>query len=317
MKNQLNRDLIEGLSESSKADFVESLNEFVYNLISSAVEDISTQSPFVSLEKCILQPANEICTGAFSQSSTYDYILGIENSQIEFNSQGKKNVWKYIWKEFKASWRIGRKKYKNKKKKQDDVVLYSIDKYKLSDFRHDIVNKTAQYLSGTTMIYESMRNVTFVGADDFGTGIVVNVYIAIYDSKTGVFKLYNEGKNKFTEINFGKRFSNIELKKSECGEMYVNMLKIFNALFSKLTNKIPNQILIESLIYNCPNILFDQNDVYKTFVNIANYLRFASPKDFMSICDTSKSIFEEPLILGSSSQLQFSKIISALDNFKY
>ncbi|MBP3431721.1 MAG: hypothetical protein J6K39_02575 [Clostridia bacterium] len=319
MKSQLDRELIEGLNESSNQEFFENVNEIMYELVTNVITDISAKSPFVRVEKCILQPANEIFTGAFSQRSTYDYFLGVDNTQIEFNSKTKKNHWKYIWREFKASWRLGKKKYKKskKEKQQHEQALQSIDKYKLSDFRHDIVNKMAQYLTDTSIIYEHMRNISIIGADDFGTGVKVNVYIGVYDSKRKVFKLFNEAKNKFTEVDFADRFSNIEYKQEECGEMYVNMIKIFNALFAKAHKRVPNQILVESLVYNCPKVLFDQKDVYKTFVNVANYIRLVNPRDLVSICNPAKNIFEEPLILGNSSQLDFSKIISLLDKFKY
>ena len=95
------------------------------------------------------------------------------------------------------------------------------------------------------------------------------------------------------------------------------MLRVFNSIYSKRYNKVPNQVLLESLLFNCPNILFDQTDVYKTFVNVANFIRFKQPNSFVSVSDTSKSIFEDNLIVGDGRQVEFGKIINMLDAYKY
>lgn len=319
MKSELNRELIEGLNESNNQQFADNVNNIVYSLVSQAMEEISFKSPFIKLDKCNIIPVNEIYLGAFSQLSSYDYFLGVENTQIEFNSKVKRNWWKYIWKEFKASWRIGRKKKYKKKKASKEVSVepLTIEKYKLSDLKHDLMLKIADQVTETSMIYEYPQMLSLVGSDDFGTGVRVNIYVTIYDSATDSYKLYKESKNKFIVVNFGNRYENLNEKYRSCGEMFVSMARIFNALFSKVYDKIPNQILLESLLFSCPNSLFDESDVYKTFINVANFIRIKNPKSFMSICDPNKTIFDEPLVFRSNSQVDYGKIINMLDNFKY
>ena len=209
----------------------------------------------------------------------------------------------------------GKKKYK--KQKQAKIEMPAIDKYKISDFRHDLVMKMADRVSESSLIFEQQRRISLIGNEDFGTNVKINIYICCYDSQNRVFKLFNERKNKFFDVNFGKRFEYLDLKIQTSGQMYVNMVKIFNALYAKRYNKIPNQILVESLIFCCPNLLFDKKDVYKTFINVANYIRLCPPKSIASICDASKTIFDEPLIYATNSQVEYSKIISLLDDFKY
>ena len=102
MKSEINKELIKGLAEGNNQAFLEGVNNMVYNLVSAAVEAISEKSAFVVPEKCILIPVNEICTGAFTQLSTCDYFLGIENTQIEMNTKMHRNIWKYMWREFKG-----------------------------------------------------------------------------------------------------------------------------------------------------------------------------------------------------------------------
>lgn len=315
MKNQLNRDLIESLNESNNQEFATKVNEFVCNLVGTAITDISAKSPFVRPEKCIILPVNENYLGAFSQLSEYTYFLGIENPQIELNSKSRKNFWKNLWREFRASWRIGRKKYK-KKKEKNRAEFVTVDKYKLSDLRADLSSKMSNYLQESSIIYQYPNHISMIGKDDFGTNVKVNIFVCCFDFKTNIFKLYNQSKNKYFSVDFGMRYENLDKKVEEIGEMFVNMIKIFNALFSKAYNKIPNQILVESLIFNCPNKLF-VSDVYQTFVNVTNFIRLGNPQSFLSICDTSKNIFEEKLITATTAQTEFIKIVNMLDSFKY
>lgn len=315
MKNLLNRELIEGLNESSNQEFLKKVNDIVFGLVSSAIEDISEKSPFIRGDKCVLVPANEVYLGAFSQLSEYDYFLGIENAQIQMNSKLKKNYLKYIWREFKAAWRLGKKKYK--KRKKDAIPVAEVDKYKISDFRHDLVMKIAERVSESSLIYEFSKHISLIGSEDFGTNVKINIYVCCYEAQSQTFKMFVERKNKFFDIKFGKRFEHLDFKLKTCGNMFVDMVKIFNALYSKRYSRVPNQILIESLLFACPALLFDKKDVYKTFINVANYIRLLDPKSFASICDPSKSIFDEPLIVKSNQQIEFGKIIAMLDDFKY
>jgi len=319
MKNQLNRDLVEGISESSNQEFSAKVNQFVYDLVSNAINDVSAKSPFIRPEKCVLIPVNESYTGAFSQLSEYSYFLGVDNIQIELNSKTKKNYLKYLWKEFKSAWRIGRKKRKKKRKKNKEdekSAIISIDKYKLSDLRSDLASKMADYLQESSIIYSNSNYLSLIGKDDFGTNVKVNVFVCCYDSKTNIFKVYNESKNKYFSVDFGQRFENLDAKTESIGENFANMIKIVNALYSKAYNKIPNQILVESLLINCPKKLYVA-DIYQTFINVTNYIRLSDPKSFKSVCDLSKNIFEEVLITKTSSQVEFVKIINMLDKYKY
>lgn len=315
MKSQLDRELIERLNESTNPEFIKRINQTVFNLVEQVVEDISLKSPFVTLKQCVLIPANEVYLGSFCQLSEYSYILAIDNNQMETNTKLKSNWWKFVWREFRASWRLGKKKYKKKKNKQP--TLDTLERYTLGDFRHDVVATMCNYLQESSIVYEFKNYITLNGKDDFGTGVRINIYFSCYDISTGNILFFKENKNKFQILNFGKRFVNLEEKKANCGEIFVSMVKIFNSIYSKAYNKIPNQILIESLLFNCPNNLFIKNDLYQTFVNISNFIRFKNPKNFKSICDESKTIFEEPLIVLANQQFNFGKVINMLDKFVY
>lgn len=319
MKTDLTRDFVESLVDSKNTEFLDNINDLMENLIVAALNDVSSKNAFVRLDRCVFLPVNELYLKTVTQLSTYDYFLGIDNPQIESNSHTYKNFWKYVWREFKASWRIGRKKYKkqkkNKKAEAEIPSLQSVEKYKLSDFRSDLVRALANYLQPTSVIHETLKGISLDGAEDFGSNVRINIYIGVFDSKMQNFKLYNEVKNKYRLVDFGRRFSNLDEKAKDC-ENFVEIVEIFNDIFSHIHNRVPNQILIESMIYSCPNILFS-NDLYKTFVNVANYIRLKDPKSIASICNADKNIFEEPLIFATNSQVDFSRIISMLDRFRY
>lgn len=315
MKSQLDREIVEKLRESSNLEFAETVNQTVYNLVSAIVEDISKRSPFVKPEMCILQPVNEICTGAFSQLSEYVYFLGVDNINLEANSKRSKNFWKNLWREFKASFRLGRKKYK--REKEPSTPILEIDKYSINNFKHDILLRSTQFLSPSSIITEYANCVTFIGNNDFGTNVLIKIYVCCYDHKTNTFKYPLPNKNKFLPLSFGQRFENLSLKGEKHGKLFVDILKVFNSIYSKNYNSLPNQILLESLIWGTPDVLFDKKNFYKTFINVANYIRLASPSSFASICDSSKNIFQEPLIIKATKQVDFGRIVNMLDRFKY
>ncbi len=315
MKSELNKELVEQLNVGNE-QFVDNVDELVQNLVAVAVQKVAEKSPFIVPEKCIFLSVNEVYTGAFTQLSEFDYFLGVENAQIEMNTKKRKNIWKYFWREFKASWRIGRKKYK-KKKDEVEPIPKTVEKYNIGDFRHDVARNMLGFLSQTTIVYENPRKISIMGSDDFGTNVRINIYVGLFDSKMQTFKLYAENRNKFTLIKFGERFENLDKKFSACGDVFKDMIKLFNSLYSKRYNRIPNQILVESLLLTCPNNLYVQGDLFRTFVNVANHIRMKSPDAILSVCDNTKSIFEEKLITGSGQQTDFVRIIKMLDAFKY
>lgn len=316
MRSELNKELIESLNESSKEEFASNINEIVYSLVGTAVEEISQKSPFVRVEKCSLIPVNEVYLGAFCQQSEFTYFLGIDNPQIATNSRKMRNWWKYIWTEFKASWRIGRKKKYKKNKKGVEEKEITFDKYQLKDFKHDLVNKIAKQVTESSIVYEYRNSLSIIGNEDFGTGVKINIYVCAYDEKTNTYKILKNSRNKFVPFNFGQRYQNLDKKCEECGNMFVKMAKLLNILYAKKYKKSPNQIIVESLLYNCPNSLFG-DDLFQTFVNVANFIRLMNPKRFVSICDEKTALFNDKIVSVTGATIDYSRLISVLDAFKY
>ena len=70
--------------------------------------------------------------------------------------------------------------------------------------------------------------------------------------------------------------------------------RILNNLFYGIFNKVPNQIFIESLLFNVPENLYTTN-ISETTVNIINFLKNSTMQNFCSICDEKTKIFKETL----------------------
>ena len=319
MKYNLNKELIEGLRDSTNNEFVENINNLVYYLVTESMKELAVKSSFIQIDKISLIPVNEIYLGAVCSNSEYTYFLGIPNKEIELNSLEKKHFFKNLWNRFVRAWRISRNKPKRKKKKNDeeDVNLptRTLSKYTIDDLKTDIVNQLSNFVTPTTIIYEYEDHISIIGREDLGSNVKVNIYVCLYDDKNDVYKLYNGRKNKFYDIDLKQRFKNLNKKYETCGENFVDMVRIYNSLYSKAFNKIPNQILIESLLCACPDSLYS-NDLYQTFINISNYIRLVDVSAIRSIYDNTKSIFKEKLIVDVNAQVDFSRLIKLLDLYK-
>ena len=315
MKRDLSKDLIEGLRDSTNLEFVNNLNFTVFSLVDQALKALSNKSSFIQPEKAYFMPVNEIYTGATTSQSAYAYFLGIANTEIELNSTDKKHLFKNFWKRIVRAWKMSKKKKKKKKKIEErSLTVVTKEKYTIDDLRNDFVYYLSNLISTSSIIYEYEDHIMVVGKEDFGTNVKINIYITMYDEKNGVFKMYNGRKNRYYDVDLNERFKNLANKMESC-ENFVNMIKIYNSIYSRAYSKVPNQILIESLVYNCPAVLFE-HDVYQTFLNVSNYIRMIDVDALRSICDNSKSIFKEKLIIDAGAQVEFSKLIRILDNYK-
>ncbi len=315
MKRDLSKDLIEGLRDSTNLEFVNNLNFTVFSLVDQALKALSNKSSFIQPEKAYFMPVNEIYTGATTSQSAYAYFLGIANTEIELNSTDKKHLFKNFWKRIVRAWKMSKKKKKKKKKIEErSLTVVTKEKYTIDDLKNDFVFYLSNLISTSSIIYEYEDHIMVVGKEDFGTNVKINIYITMYDEKNGVFKMYNGRKNRYYDVDLNERFKNLANKMESC-ENFVNMIKIYNSIYSRAYSKVPNQILIESLVYNCPAVLFE-HDVYQTFLNVSNYIRMIDVDALRSICDNTKSIFKEKLIIDAGAQVEFAKLIRVLDSYK-
>ena len=295
---------------------MDNLNYATFALVNQALIDLSNKSSYIQPEKAYLTPVNEIYLHAMTSQSEYTYFLGIANTEIELNSLDKKHYFKNLWKRFVRAFKMSRKKKKKKRKDKEITPTVSVtkEKYTIDELKNDFIYYLSNLISTSSIIYEYEDHISIIGKEEFGTNVKINIYITMYDEKNGIFKMYNARKNRYYEVDLNERFKNLDKKINSC-ENFVNVVKIYNSLYSKAYNKVPNQILIESLVFNCPDILFE-HDVYQTFLNVSNYIRMTDTDALRSICNNSKSVFKEKLIVDAGAQVEFARLLRVLDNYK-
>ncbi len=313
----INRELIEGIVRSSNTEYLEATEEKVQALLSLAIENLSARVPYINFDNTYLQPVNELLTGGFTDSSTLVYFLGIDNTQIELNTLRGEDNWKKIKERVVFAWKNRNPKKKKKRRSKDLAQVQEKPKnfnpanYNLFNVAEDLQQAVALNLSSTSIVYLDSKRIRILGKDDFGSNTRIVIYPVLYNGHS--FKFYLDKKRGFIIIDNEARLSLLEEKVERVGYSYINMIKIFNVLFYNFNKVMPNQIFIESLLYNCPDELFS-DEIYDAFVKIVNYLSMADIKDFKSNVNQDKSIFTD--LLCGNSGLGFKKFISKLLDLK-
>ncbi len=313
MKKLFDRKYIENILKENDTLFSEKLNESLVNVVSLAIEDLSTKIPFVTLENCIIQPVNETFSGALTPMSKYMYLLGIGSPQLEANCVNYSRSFQKFRKKLVQAWNDSRRKSKRKMKKEalkkslegPKFEEFEPERYNIESFKHDLQTALAQHLSETSIVYNTSDRLIIQGKDDFGSISQIELIPVIYDGE--VFKYFISKRKGFMKINMKQRLLNFNIKFESVGENFLKELKIFNTLFKNITKEIPSQFFLESLLYNVPDQIYQGNDLYQITVNIINYLNMANMEDFVTTEDKSLKLFKSPLTKNSI--ILFSKFI--------
>ncbi len=319
MKGEIiTRDLIEGIVRTSNAEFLEGTDKKVQSLLSLAIENLSQKIPYINFDNSYLQPMNELLTGGFTDISSFTYFLAIDSSQLELNTIRSDDKWKklkarviYAWKNRKPQKKKRRKKDKDLEITQSKPRDFDPSFYNIFSLAEDLQKNMTEYLSQTSIVYLEGKRLRIVGKDDFGTNTQIVIYPVF--SNYNIYKFYLDKKRGFLSINNDLRLEHLDEKLEKVGYIYSQMIKVFNVLYSNINKVLPNQLFIESLLYNCPDELFVE-DVYQSFVNIINYLSMADVKNFKSIINEDKNIFND--ILCGSSALGYKKFLDKLMDMK-
>ena len=80
MKYDLNKDLIEGLHDSTNQEYVDKLNNLVYALVGDVIASLSDKSSFIQEDKVVLVPANELYLQALCSSCSIVFAISISPS---------------------------------------------------------------------------------------------------------------------------------------------------------------------------------------------------------------------------------------------
>lgn len=302
-KLQITKELINSIVNQKNTKFVKTVNKRVNEVLSLAVDNLSSQISYINLKNVLLQPVNELVTNAFVDNSNFVYFLGINNAQLEMNTAHKMNFWKNFKERFKYAWKnrkdFGKRKRKRRKKKlkyeeekQKDIKI-DPSKYSIYNLAEDMQNSICNYLYETSMISCVDNCLQIVGKDDFGTNTSIIIYL-VHMNETG-FKYYAGFKKGFIDVNVNKRIENVNQKINLVGENYVKILKVFNTLFYNVNGYMPNQVFMESILNYCPNELYESDDIFKVYLKIVNYLSLKTIRNIKSINNEAETIHEDKI----------------------
>ncbi|MBE7074408.1 MAG: hypothetical protein E7376_00280 [Clostridiales bacterium] len=287
------------IKEFSKDTNLNAFNH-AYNVISQYIDEvintIKQRNPYIINYE--LYVANEVFTGVEYFNSSLDLFLLVDAPQIELNfvnkrhSKFKNNLIQY-WNYFKANFKLfsSRKKKGEQVIKQTNKKVLNLQDYDIEVLLYDLFSELTKLLYKESKLYIDTKKISIVGKEEFGVDI--NIY-PVFITDTNSFCLYNTSTSKKIIIDFYERFDNIEIKDIKTQGYFKQQIKIFNNLYWNLFQQKPNQIFIESLLFDCPNELFAQDETITT-INIINYLKNSTMQNKKSICNTNISLFKEPL----------------------
>lgn len=281
-------------------------------IIDNALSDIKKNNAFL-VGNCEILPINEFCNGAVSPNSTLDILLILTSSQLEFNTvKLNKNKFKNFWNKIKYAWKHRKddsKRSRRKRRKQTEkieIVFKDKSKYDMYQFKQDLLNSIVNYISPTTICSIESGVIKI-----YGESLPFKTRIFPVINKFGSYNYFLERKNKFINLDFKDRFKIIKEMTENYGEKYLAILRIFNALYFNIYNISPNQIFIESLVFNLPKEAFLKKSDYETFVFAVNYFININLNSLKSCVDSTQKIYEDIL-----SGISLVNIVDFFNNLK-
>ncbi len=314
---EIDKNYIEQMSQPISPLYTEMIFNNISEKIDLALKEISNKAPILSSYD--LKIVNECATQTQTQSSALDLFLLIKSPKLEMSvlklnrNFFKKalNKLKIAYYESKIEKQQKKRRKKNKQTENNNTLLskteYSYEKYNINDFKKDLLKNLAKHFLNTTILYTTQYGVTLESKDELG--MAVNIYIVMENGKK--FRLFNSNNYKLITVDFGQRFANFEVKNYNTNYNYQIAVRLFNSLFINLMNYPLNQIYIESLLYNCPNKLFE-GSTYEMFLKIYNYLIIESNQNFKSITNENINIANDNL--AKINLYDFNKFLKILGN---
>ena len=310
----INQQIIEQFTERCPDEVVDRVLTISTGMLSKCIDELKLVTPALTGDY------NFAVVGShYFDSSTVNSDLNLfvifNAPQLEINSYNLvNNKFKKFVIRLKRAWqntKKTKKKFRKKRKKAEtnETVYYNPkEKYTIETLKKCLVDKIIENIDKESYIMISKYGIRLVSQKSLG--IAVNIYPVIKHEKN--YNLYNSFDNSFFEVNFNDREKNLKEKFEQAGENFIYMLRVFNNLYYMLYSKNANQILIETILFNVPNELYDGYTFYESFIKIINYLYNVNCKDFISITDKKINIYKEPLITENPNLL-INEMINYID----
>ena len=322
MKNDivLDKNYIEQLSQPINPVYCQNVYNYVCDKFDLALKNIIAKSPIISnydfkiVNECATQTQTQ------TQSSSLDIFLSIKSPKLEMSVvKLNKNIFKKFFNRLKNAYlevktekKLKKKKKKNKQQNNENTVLskntnFSYDKYNINDLKKDLLQNLVKYFTNETILYITKYGITLESKNELG--MTVNIYIVMENGKK--YRIFNSESYKLTTIDFGERFANFEVKNYETNYNYQKAVRLFNSLFVNIMNYSLNQIYIESLLYSCPNELFN-GSTYEMFLKLYNYLKIKLNLNCKSITNENINVLNDNL--SKINLYDFNKFLKILSN---
>lgn len=298
---KINEELVNGFAEQTNMSVFKNAYAILHQILTEAMTVILSRSALIKNYEIMV--ANEVFSGTEFSGSNLDLFLVLDAKQLEVNVANDKSrrtfnqSVKYFWSEFLRNFKLfGRKNKKlteKKLKKQENKILNS-SIYTLKTFYNDLQLQLCKLLPKTTKTFIKKNCITILDTEQLG--VTINVYPVFKQiiNNENCFVIYYPSNLEKEFINFGDRANNFDLLNIKTKSLYKIQIRIFNSIFYNIMGYNPNQVFIESLLYNVPQEFYTYN-IYETTKIIVNYLQNIDVKKFISICNINTLLFEEHL----------------------
>jgi hypothetical protein len=266
--------------------------------------------------------------------------LTVRSAQIELNSIGPlNNRFRQFWTKVKTAWanrnkntkrakrKLAKQAKKAKKEITPDLLMEKKEKpYTIYSLKNDFYDKLIERLSNLTILYNQPTKIRLLAKEELGFRI--NIYPAIkHDDSLKIWdvtknkfiikkpleakSLLNTKNNEINSLNEKIPTKNRKSKTDNSSDILYKVIRIFKNLYYNM-NQSYNYEFVESLIYNCPNSLFDKSkSIYEIFIKVLNYLNNTSILNFRSIYDQDKTIYSQ----YSISSYSVKNFLKEIDSF--
>lgn len=303
MKRIFSQQTIESFATPCSEEVAGSLVGFITSQLDEILSLLSKKRPVIS-NNYYYKIVGEFENGATNVNSQLDLFIVFNAPQLELNTvKIVNNKFITFWNKVKFAYINSKKKKKSRKKKikEQKEIIIAENKYTVANLKQDLVKEFLQRLDDKCYVCTNVHGIKLIIREYFG--IDVNIYPVLENGDK--FQLYNSYNNSFFTIDFKNREEKLKKKIENTSEIFILLVRVFNCLYFNLNNSnYMNQILIESLLYNCPDSLFVGDSFYEVFLKILNYLYNSNLKKFKSILDDKENIFNCNLINESPINIQ-------------
>lgn len=316
----IDKSLIQNLSYETDNNNSRNIIYQISDMLDDITIDLASYNKYININNVDSKVFGDFATKTSFPDSDLNFYLLIKSGQLELNTiKELQNKRKILWRKIKLAWANIKKKNKkrkffakkNKKKNKEFITEDELKEkkealYTIINIKEDYFEYIAKYMSEMTVIYNKIDKITILSKEDLGYNInIIPAFVhddelRVWNFNTNKFKsiFFNnaiialENKNEeINRINYSQNNSQKILKINDNKDIFLKLIRIYKSITNNLLQT-KDLDFIDSLIYNCPNEIFEGN-IYDVFVRSINYLKNADIADFRSVYNLNVSLYEQ------------------------